>query len=102
VVREAQGQASRFDQLYAQYKRAPAATRQRLYIETMQEVLSRNHKVIIDAKGSTAPIILPPDAFRTSQQAPAVTVTAPPAAAPAAAPAAPAAPAQPQTDPTPR
>jgi len=66
VVREAQGQAARFDQLYAQYRRAPAVTRERLYIETMQEVLSHNRKVIIDAKGSTAPIILPPDAFRSA------------------------------------
>jgi membrane protease subunit HflK len=64
VVREAQGQAARFDQLYAQYKRAPAVTRERLYIETMQEVLSHNRKIIVDAKGATAPIILPPDAFK--------------------------------------
>jgi membrane protease subunit HflK len=67
VVREAQGQAARFDQLYAQYRRAPAVTRERLYIETMQKVLTQNRKVIIDAKGSTAPIILPPDAFRPTQ-----------------------------------
>jgi membrane protease subunit HflK len=64
VVREAKGQAARFDQLYAQYRRAPALTRQRLYIETMQQVLSHNRKIIVDAKGASAPIILPPDAFR--------------------------------------
>jgi membrane protease subunit HflK len=45
----------------------------------MQAVLTRSKKVIVDAKGATAPIILPPDAFRAT----------PPAAAPAA-PAAPA------------
>ena len=73
VVREAQGQAARFNQLYAEYRRAPAVTRQRLYIETMEEVLSHSRKVIIDAKGATAPIILPPQAFQ-------------PAAAPAPAP----------------
>jgi membrane protease subunit HflK len=90
VVREAQGQAARFDQLYAQYRRAPAVTRQRLYIETMQEVLSHNRKVIVDAKGATAPIILPPDAFKA----------APPADGGAATPpAAPAQPAQPQAQP---
>ncbi len=86
VVREAQGQAARFNQLYAQYRKAPAVTRQRLYIEAMQEVLTHNRKVIIDAKGSTAPIILPPDVFRTAP--------APAEAAPAAAPQAQAAPAQ--------
>jgi len=86
VVREAQGQAARFNQLYAEYKRAPAVTRERLYIQTMQEVLARSHKVIVDAKGSTAPIILPPDAFRSgvTVQAPAPAAPAP-AAAPAAA-----------------
>ncbi len=66
VVREAQGQASRFDQVYVQYRRAPAVTRERLYIQTMQQVLSHTHKVIVDAKGATAPIILPPDAFRSA------------------------------------
>jgi membrane protease subunit HflK len=79
TVLEAKGQAARFDQLYPAYRRAPAVTRERLYIQTMQEVLARSHKVIIDAKGSTAPIILPPDAFRSG----AVTVQAP-APAPAA------------------
>ena len=76
VVREAQGQAARFNQLYVQYRLAPAVTRQRLYIEAMQQVLSHNRKVIIDAKGSTAPIILPPDAFRSA--APVEAVVAPP------------------------
>jgi len=83
AVREAQGQADAFNQIDAQYRRAPAVTRQRIYIETMQNVLTHNRKVIVDAKGATAPIILPPDAFRA---------TSPPTA-PAPAPAPPAAPA---------
>ncbi len=90
VVRQAKGQAAQFDQLYAEYRRAPAVTRQRLYIETMQQILTLNRKVIIDAKGSTAPIILPPDAFRAAAP---VTVTAP-AAAPTQTPAAAAGPSQ--------
>jgi membrane protease subunit HflK len=92
VVREAQGQAARFDQLYAQYKRAPGVTRDRLYIETMQVVLSHNRKVIVDAKGATAPIILPPDAFKAVP--PPDGAPAPPAAPPQAA-----QPAQPQAQP---
>jgi membrane protease subunit HflK len=64
VVNEAQGEAARFNQVYAQYKLAPGVTRQRLYIETMERVLKNTKKVIVDAKGATAPIILPPDAFR--------------------------------------
>ena len=85
VVREAQGQADRFNQIYVQYRRAPAVTRERLYLETMQTVLSQSNKIIVDAKGATAPIILPPDAFRPrartdAQPAPAeapVTSTSP-------------------------
>ncbi|WP_165188605.1 FtsH protease activity modulator HflK [Caulobacter soli] len=64
VVREAAGDADRFNQVYAQYKLAPAVTRERLYIETMQRVLEKSNKVIIDNKGASAPVILPPDAFR--------------------------------------
>jgi membrane protease subunit HflK len=64
VVQEAQGEAARFNQVYEQYKLAPAVTRQRLYIETMQKVLKNSRKVIVDSKGASAPIILPPDAFR--------------------------------------
>ncbi|MBX3479828.1 MAG: FtsH protease activity modulator HflK [Caulobacter sp.] len=64
VVNEARGEAQRFNQVYEQYKLAPAVTRQRLYIETMEKVLSKSNKVIIDGKGVTAPIVLSPDAFR--------------------------------------
>jgi len=64
VVQEAAGEAQRFNQVYAQYKLAPAVTRERLYIETMERVLARSNKVIIDSKGASAPIILPPDVFK--------------------------------------
>jgi membrane protease subunit HflK len=64
AVREAAGGASRFDQILAEYRRAPGVTRDRLYIETMQRVLARSNKVVIDGKGASAPIILPPDVFK--------------------------------------
>ena len=63
-VRDATGEAARFNQIYSEYRRAPGVTRDRLYIETMQAVLQSSNKVIVDAKGASAPIILPPDAFR--------------------------------------
>ena len=89
VVKEAQGEGARFDELYAQYRKAPAVTKERLYIQSMQQILSHTHKVIVDAKGANAPIILPPDAFRsTAATAAAVSPPAPtptPPAAPAAA-----------------
>jgi membrane protease subunit HflK len=63
-VRTATGDAARFNSIYNEYRRAPGATKDRLYIETMQKVLANSNKVVIDAKGATAPIILPPDVFR--------------------------------------
>jgi len=66
VIKEAEGQAARFDQLYAQYRRSPQLTRQRIYIETMQRILTHTKKVIVDSKSVNAPIILPPDLFRSS------------------------------------
>ncbi len=81
VVREAAGEAARFNQVYAQYRLAPGVTRDRLYIETMERVLSKTNKVIIDSKGASAPIILPPDVFRP--RAAAATSGAPATAIPA-------------------
>ena len=71
AVREAQGEAARFNQIQAEYRRAPGVTRDRLYIETMQRVLQSSNKVVIDAKGASAPIILPPDVFRARPATPA-------------------------------
>jgi membrane protease subunit HflK len=87
-VREALGEASRFDQIFGEYKRAPGVTKDRLYIETMQRVLEKSNKVIIDGKGASAPIILPPDVFRPRTSG--VRVAPSTDAAPAAAVAAPA------------
>ncbi|WP_334162292.1 FtsH protease activity modulator HflK [Phenylobacterium sp.] len=77
-VREATGDASRFNAIYNEYRRAPGATRDRLYIETMQRVLARSNKVIVDAEGASAPIILPPDVFRPRSATPPA-AAAPPA-----------------------
>lgn len=63
-VRDAQGEAARFNQIYTEYRRAPGVTRDRLYIETMERILARSNKVVVDSKGASAPIILPPDVFR--------------------------------------
>ena len=63
-VREAVGETARFNQIYTEYRRAPGVTRQRLYVETMQRVLAKSNKVVVDGKNTNAPIILPPDVFR--------------------------------------
>jgi membrane protease subunit HflK len=80
AVREATGDSARFNSIYNEYRRAPAATKDRLYIETMQKVLARSNKVIVDSKGASAPIILPPDVFRPREATPPVSIEPAPAA----------------------
>jgi membrane protease subunit HflK len=55
----AQGEATAFDKVYAQYKLAPVVTRRRMYYETMEEVLSKVDKTIIEAPGVTPYLPLP-------------------------------------------
>src|SRR5215217_7376414 len=50
VVPEARGEASRITQVYDEYRKAPDVTRQRMYLETMSEILSGAEKIIIDEK----------------------------------------------------
>lgn len=61
VVAQAEGEASRFSQLAAASALAPEVTRQRLYIETMEYVLSHSRKVVLDSKGAGNMIYLPLD-----------------------------------------
>ncbi|MFQ5660143.1 MAG: FtsH protease activity modulator HflK [Gammaproteobacteria bacterium] len=61
VIARAEGDASRFNQLLTEYERAPAVTRQRLYLDAMESVLSKTGKVLIDAKGNNSLIYLPID-----------------------------------------
>ncbi len=52
VIAQAEGQAQRFEQLLVEYQRAPEVTRDRLYIDALQTVLSNVSKVMIDTDGS--------------------------------------------------
>ena len=49
TVAEATGQTARFVKVYDEYKKAPAVTRQRLYLETMERILGGTEKIILDA-----------------------------------------------------
>jgi membrane protease subunit HflK len=51
VVSKAEGDSSRFSQLLVEYERAPAVTRERLYIDMMQSVLGSTSKILVDQKG---------------------------------------------------
>ncbi|MCG7622980.1 MULTISPECIES: FtsH protease activity modulator HflK [unclassified Epibacterium] len=61
VVNQAQGEASRFSAVLAEYEKAPEVTRKRLYLETMEDVLSRVDKIILDdnAGGQNAQGVVP-------------------------------------------
>jgi len=61
VVADSEGEASRFEQLLTEYEKAPGVTRQRLYIEAIEEVYSNSNKVLLDAEGSGNLIYLPID-----------------------------------------
>ncbi|WP_027793542.1 FtsH protease activity modulator HflK [Paraburkholderia acidipaludis] len=92
VVAEAQGDADRFMQVYAQYAKAPAVIRERMYLETMQHIYSNTTKVFVDSKSGNNVIYLPLDKIvdATRQRAAAAASGAAPAASeasPAAAPA---------------
>jgi len=61
IVADAEGEAERFTKLLAAYERAPGVTRQRLYYETMEQVLGSTNKVLVDTKGSGNVMYLPLD-----------------------------------------
>ena len=57
VVNQAEGDAARFLSIYAEYVKAPEVTRQRLYIETMEQVLGGMEKVIMDGVSGTNGVV---------------------------------------------
>lgn len=61
VVARAEGDASRFDQIYAEFVNAPEVTRERLYLEVMQQMLSNSSKVLIDADNGGNLLLMPLD-----------------------------------------
>jgi len=60
-IADAEGEASRFNQLLVEYEKAPEVTRKRLYLETVEEVYGKTGKVIMDSDGSGNLIYLPVD-----------------------------------------
>jgi membrane protease subunit HflK len=61
VTADAQGEAARFEALLEEYEQAPGVTRERLYIEALEDVLSRSNKVLLDTGGSSNLVYLPVD-----------------------------------------
>ncbi|WFL78311.1 protease modulator HflK [Altererythrobacter arenosus] len=65
LLARAQGDATEFNNIYAEYKLAPEVTRRRLYYETMESVLSKTDKTIVEADGVTPFLPLPEVQRRT-------------------------------------
>lgn len=59
LIAQAQGEAAAFDAVYAQYRLAPEVTRKRMYLETMEGVLSKVDKTIVGTDGVTSYLPLP-------------------------------------------
>ena len=77
VVSRAKGEADRFTKLVAEYRKAPEVTRQRLYLDTMQEVFSNTSKVLVTGdKGQNNLLYLPLDKMIEGRGASAASVTA--------------------------
>jgi membrane protease subunit HflK len=68
LTAKAQGEATAFDKVYEQYKLAPEVTRRRMYYETMEQVLAKVDKTIIEAPGVTPYLPLPQVQKSTQQQ----------------------------------
>jgi membrane protease subunit HflK len=89
VISTAQGDASRFRQILAEYEKAPQVTRERIYLDTMQQVMGSTSKVLVDQKGGQNLLYLPLDQLMRMTAPPGTTVeqrATAPEAAPAPAP----------------
>lgn len=67
VVSKAEGETERFVALLTEYKKAPVVTRERLYIDAMEEVMTQTSKVLIDSKGGNNMLYLPLDQLMRSR-----------------------------------
>lgn len=86
VVAQAQGDAERFEQVYAQYLKAPAVVRERMYLDTMRDIYSNTTKVFVGGAAGSAVVNVPVEQLIEAGRRAASTLASVPApAAPAAA-----------------
>jgi membrane protease subunit HflK len=83
LIATAEGDASRFKQILVEYNKAPEVTRQRLYLETIQQVYSSTSKVMVDAKSGGNLLYLPLDKLMQAVATQQAATTAPAEVAPA-------------------
>jgi membrane protease subunit HflK len=78
IVQTAEGDASRFRQVLTEYQKAPAVTRDRMYLDTMQQVFSNTTKVLVDSRSSNQLLYLPFDKLMQQVTQEAMTSRTPP------------------------
>lgn len=61
VIVEARGEAERFEKLLAEYRKAPKVTRERLYLDAVEQVMSNSSKVLVDVEGGNNMMYIPLD-----------------------------------------
>lgn len=89
VEADAEGESERFSQILVEYKKAPAVTRERMYIETLEQILQNSTTVLVDTPGGNNLLYLPLDQLIQRRQAAGTTdrtITASPPAASSSAP----------------
>ena len=92
VISTARGDADRFTQILSEYQKAPQVTRERMYLDTMQQILGATSKVIVDTKGANPLLYLPIDKLmqmaqsREGQMPAPVTIEPSPQTSPSSAP----------------
>jgi membrane protease subunit HflK len=69
VTAQSRGEAERFNKLYAEYRLAPEVTKTRMYIDTLESVMSSSTKVMIDVEGGNNILYLPLDKILEQNQA---------------------------------
>ncbi|MCF7969829.1 MAG: FtsH protease activity modulator HflK [Methylococcaceae bacterium] len=69
IISAAEGDVSRFKQILTEYKKAPEVTRQRIYLDTMESVMSGTDTVMVDVKGGNNLMYLPLDKLAAKSQA---------------------------------
>lgn len=69
VIASAEGESSRFNQIVSEYAKAPVVTRERMYLDTMQEVLTNTSKVMVDARSQGNLLFLPLDKLMSMSSA---------------------------------
>lgn len=76
VIARAEGDASRFNSILAQYQKAPEVTRQRMYLDTMEQVLGASSKIMVSSKAGGQMMYLPLDKWMQEDKSAASAVSA--------------------------